>query len=131
MMSEPAVVFKPANKTRFMTVVWVKCFLKFYLQNLKLLHAIVMKVWFVSRIRFLPSFRYFPKSVMLDLVGMCLPVITTLTFSNRYSENSNSNVKFCFLLCNALWKSYVKNEENLFLIFFLFIVIFLLIRILP
>ena len=41
-----------------------------------------------------------------------------LTLSNRYSENSNFNLKFCVVLCNAILKSYAKNEENLFKIFF-------------
>ena len=35
---------------------------------------------------------------------------TSLTLSNRYSENSNLNLKFCVALCNAILKSYAKNE---------------------
>ena len=51
-----------------------------------------------------------------------------LTLSNRYSENSNLKMEFCAVLCNAILKSYTKNEENLFS-HFLLIIIFPLIRI--
>ena len=53
-----------------------------------------------------------------------------LTLLSRYSENSNLSLKFCVALCNAIWKSYAKNEENL-IFSFLFTIIFLLFRILP
>ena len=49
---------------------------------------------------------------------------TFLTLSNRYSENSNLSLKFYVGLCIAIWKSYAKNEENLFFNF-LFIKCFL------
>ena len=34
-----------------------------------------------------------------------------LTLSNRYSENSNLNLKFGVVLCNASWKSYATNKD--------------------
>ena len=53
---------------------------------------------------------------------------TPWKLSNRYSENANLNSKFSVALCIAIWKSYAKNKENQFFNF-LFITIFLLIRI--
>ena len=46
-----------------------------------------------------------------------------VTLSNRFFENSNLNLKFCVALCNAVWKSYAKNEENLYF-HFLCVIIF-------
>ena len=40
------------------------------------------------------------------------------------------NLKFCVALCNAIWKSYTKNEQKSIFVF-LFFIIFLLIRVLP
>ena len=69
----------------------------------------------------------FDSHIQTYLIAGALPL--TLTLSNRYSKYSNLNLKFCVALWNAIWKSYTKNEENLFFDF-LFIIIFFLFRIL-
>ena len=46
-----------------------------------------------------------------------------LTLSNRTSENSNLNLKYCVALFNVIRKSYTKNEENTFF-HYLFIIFF-------
>ena len=46
-----------------------------------------------------------------------------LILSKRFPGNSNSNLKFCLVLCNVIWNSYAKMKK----IYFSFIIIFLLI----
>ena len=38
----------------------------------------------------------------------------SLTLSNRYSENSNLNLKLCVVLCNAIWMFYTKMNKIFF-----------------
>ena len=51
------------------------------------------------------------------------PVVSVNLFK-RYSENSNLNLKFCVVICNAILKSYAQNKENTFFTFY-FIFFFL------
>ena len=62
------------------------------------------------------------------LCGLFSAHIPSITQTKWCSERSNLNLKSCATLPIYIWKSFAKNEENLFSIFF--IIIFLLIRIL-
>ena len=75
--------------------------------------------------------RYATKQVTLEILkpGPRWHFRQACPVTNRFSENSNLNLKFCLSLCNAIWKSCAKSEENLFF-HFLFVITFLLIRVL-
>ena len=56
---------------------------------------------------------YEVQSVLLKCVPYIVYLFCWLTTSNRYSVNSKLNSELCVAFCNAIWKSYAINEENL------------------
>ena len=68
---------------------------------------------------FTSSFLRLPIAVSPHILRRLFTSLTSLTLSNRYSENSSLNLKFCVGFCNVNWNSYDKNEENLIFHFYL------------
>ena len=73
--------------------------------------------------RFLPVALMVPRrkiTILMeaDRYGFYWRSFFSLTITNRWSKNSTFTFKFCVSPCNAIWKSYAKNEENPFFEFF-------------